>query len=58
MHGIEQNLGDFSVADDGSVGLNVFAKTKNKKNYGKETHNLAEWLQGASVYNGNRSGHP
>ena len=45
----EQDFGDFTVADDGSVGLNVFAKTKNKKNYGKETYNLAERLQGASV---------
>ena len=30
LHEIEQDLGDFTVADDGSVGLNVFAKTNSK----------------------------
>ena len=28
LHEIEQDLGDFTVADYGSVRLNVFAKTK------------------------------
>ena len=40
----EQDFGDFTVADDGSVGLNVFAKTKkNKKNYGKETRRIGHF---------------